>query len=92
MNEELDTLNTPQFSVDGVKNGTYLIAIVDPDAPSRANPTVSQIRHMFATNFIVSNTRSSFATRSLVLQNSTSALSPYFPPVNIFSRISGRTH
>ncbi|KAH7322075.1 phosphatidylethanolamine-binding protein [Rhizoctonia solani] len=75
-----DTLNTPQFSVYGVKNGTYLIAIVDPDAPSRANPTVSQIRHMFATDFVVSDTRSSFATRSMVLQNSTAAISPYFPP------------
>ncbi|CEL60409.1 OV-16 antigen OS=Onchocerca volvulus GN=OV16 PE=2 SV=2 [Rhizoctonia solani AG-1 IB] len=75
-----DTLNTPQFSVDGVKNGTYIIAIVDPDAPSRANPTVSQIRHMFATNFVVSDTRSTSAARSMVLQNTTSAISPYFSP------------
>ncbi|CAE6535897.1 hypothetical protein RSOLAG22IIIB_10720 [Rhizoctonia solani] len=75
-----DTLNTPQFSVDGIKNGTYLIAIVDPDAPSRANPTVSQIRHMFATDFVISSVRSSFTTRSMVLQNSTAAISPYFPP------------
>ncbi|KDN45027.1 hypothetical protein RSAG8_05200, partial [Rhizoctonia solani AG-8 WAC10335] len=75
-----DTLNTPQFSVNGINNGTYLIAIVDPDAPSRANPTVSQIRHMFATNFVASDTRSSFASRSTVLQNSTAAVSPYFPP------------
>ncbi|KAF8713238.1 Phosphatidylethanolamine-binding protein, partial [Rhizoctonia solani] len=75
-----DTLNTPQFSVEGIKNGTYLIAIVDPDAPSRANPTVSQIRHMFATNFVVSATRSASVIRSMVLQNSTAAISPYFPP------------
>ncbi|KAF8746437.1 Phosphatidylethanolamine-binding protein, partial [Rhizoctonia solani] len=55
-------------------------AIVDPDAPSRANPTVSQIRHMFATNFVVSATRSASVIRSMVLQNSTGAISPYFPP------------
>lgn len=75
-----DTLSTPQFSVDGVKNGTYVIAIVDPDAPSRANPIVSQIRHMFATNFTISNTRSNFVPRGMVMQNSTAAISPYFPP------------
>ncbi|CAE6532673.1 unnamed protein product [Rhizoctonia solani] len=75
-----DTLTTPQFSLHGINNGTYLIAIVDPDAPSRANPTVSQIRHMFATDFVLSEMRPNFATRSLVLRNSTAAISPYFPP------------
>ncbi|KAL5632358.1 hypothetical protein ACGC1H_005355 [Rhizoctonia solani] len=73
-------ISREMFSVHGLNNGTYLIAIVDPDAPSRANPTISQIRHMFATDFVLSDIRPNFATRSLVLRNSTAAISPYFPP------------
>ncbi|KAL5632357.1 hypothetical protein ACGC1H_005355 [Rhizoctonia solani] len=35
---------------------------------------------MFATDFVLSDIRPNFATRSLVLRNSTAAISPYFPP------------
>jgi hypothetical protein len=77
-----DTLLVPQFSVEGVQGGSFVLAIVDPDAPSRANPTISQIRHMLAANFSVSSNRSSFAPRSFVLQNSTAAINEYIPPVS----------
>ncbi|KAF8599416.1 PEBP-like protein [Ceratobasidium sp. AG-I] len=75
-----DTLVVPQFSVEGATNRSYVVVIVDPDAPSRANPTVSQIRHLLAANFTVSDVRSNFVPRSLLLQNSTAAINNYIPP------------
>ncbi|CCO35205.1 OV-16 antigen OS=Onchocerca volvulus GN=OV16 PE=2 SV=2 [Rhizoctonia solani AG-1 IB] len=75
-----DTLIPPEISVQGLKGGPYVVAIVDPDAPSRATPTVSQIRHLLAANFTVSNTRSKYVPQSFVLKNSTAAVNDYRPP------------
>ncbi|CAE7174957.1 unnamed protein product [Rhizoctonia solani] len=75
-----DTLVPPQFSVEGVKGGPYVVAMVDPDAPSRADPTLGQIRHLLAANFTVSNTRSEYVPRSYVVKNSTAAFSEYRAP------------
>ncbi|KAG8684078.1 hypothetical protein FRC11_012650 [Ceratobasidium sp. 423] len=71
-----DTLVRPEISVQGVNGGPYVVAIVDPDAPSRTSPTFSQIRHLLAANFTVSNTRSEYVPQSYVLKNSTAATPP----------------
>ncbi|CAE6439401.1 unnamed protein product [Rhizoctonia solani] len=75
-----DTLVPPEISVQGLKGGPYVVAIVDPDAPSRASPTSAQIRHLLAANFTVSNTRSEYVHQSYVLKNSTAAVNDYRPP------------
>ncbi|KAF8599415.1 PEBP-like protein [Ceratobasidium sp. AG-I] len=75
-----DTLIRPQISVEGAKGGPYVVAIVDPDAPSRPNPTSAQIRHLLAANLTVSRNRSEYVPRSLLLQNSTAAINEYRPP------------
>ncbi|KAG9124750.1 hypothetical protein FRC07_010387 [Ceratobasidium sp. 392] len=76
-----DTLVPPQLSVSGLKSGPYVVAIVDPDAPSRATPTSAQIRHLLAGNLTVSSTRSAYVTDSLLLKNYTAAVNDYRPPV-----------
>ncbi|KAB5590616.1 OV-16 antigen [Ceratobasidium theobromae] len=75
-----DTLVPPELSAQGLKGGTYVVAIVDPDAPSRADPTLSQIRHLLAANITVSNTRSEYVPQSFLLKNSTAATNDYRPP------------
>ncbi|CAE6403702.1 hypothetical protein ACGC1H_005356 [Rhizoctonia solani] len=74
-----DTLVPPEISVQGVKGGPYVVAIVDPDAPSRASPTLAQIRHLLAANFTVSSP-SKYVRQSYVLKNSTAAFSEYRAP------------
>ncbi|CAE6442342.1 unnamed protein product [Rhizoctonia solani] len=74
-----DTLVPPQISVQGVKGGPYVVVMVDPDAPSRANPTLGQVRHLLAANFTVSSP-SKYVRQSYVLKNSTAAFSEYEPP------------
>ncbi|KAF8685548.1 pebp-like protein [Rhizoctonia solani] len=75
-----DTLVPPEISVQGAKGGPYVVAIVDPDALSRASPTIAQIRHFLAANFTVSSTRSKYVPQSFVLKNSTAAVNDYRPP------------
>ncbi|CAE6439407.1 unnamed protein product [Rhizoctonia solani] len=75
-----DTLFFPEISVQGVKGGPYVVAMVDPDVPSRAKPTISQVRHFLAANFTVSNTRSKYVHQSYVLKNTTVAVSDYVTP------------
>ncbi|KAG8694884.1 hypothetical protein FRC08_008203 [Ceratobasidium sp. 394] len=75
-----DTLIPPELSATGLKSGPYVIAIVDPDAPSRANPTSAQIRHMLAANLTVSSARSKYISDSFLLKNSTAAVNDYRPP------------
>jgi phosphatidylethanolamine-binding protein (PEBP) family uncharacterized protein len=78
-----DTLVPPQLSVKGLKSGPYVIAIVDPDASSRANPTIAQIRHLLAANLTVSSARSTYVSDSFLLKNSTAAVNDYRPPVSL---------
>ncbi|KAG8712682.1 hypothetical protein FRC09_019576 [Ceratobasidium sp. 395] len=68
------------LSVTGLKSGPYVVAIVDPDAPSRATPTSAQIRHLLAGNLTVSSTRSKHVIDSFLLKNSTAAINDYRPP------------
>ncbi|CAE6535900.1 unnamed protein product [Rhizoctonia solani] len=74
-----DTLNLPEFSVQGVKGGPYVVAIVDPDAPSRTNTTLAQVRHFLGANFAVSGP-SKYVQKSYVLKNSTASIGGYEPP------------
>ncbi|QRV92715.1 phosphatidylethanolamine-binding protein (PEBP) family [Ceratobasidium sp. AG-Ba] len=75
-----DTLRPPELSVTGLKSGPYVVAIVDPDAPSRATPTSAQIRHLLAGNLTVSTAQSKYVPESLILKNSTAAVNEYRPP------------
>ncbi|GJE97182.1 PEBP-like protein [Phanerochaete sordida] len=48
------TVGPPHFAVRGVLPATrdFVVATVDPDAPTPADPTVAQIRHFLAGNFV----------------------------------------
>ncbi|KAF8755127.1 pebp-like protein [Rhizoctonia solani] len=80
LGDKSHTLVPPEISVQGAKGGPYVVAIVDPDALSRASPTIAQIRHFLAANFTVSSTRSKYVPQSFVLKNSTAAVNDYRPP------------
>ncbi|RDB16016.1 Protein D2 [Hypsizygus marmoreus] len=69
------TAGPPSFSVVGpIGSGPFVVAAVDPDAPTPQTPTNAQIRHLLAPNF--------FPRRRLaaVLVNTTAALSEYRQP------------
>ncbi|KAF7314458.1 Zn(2)-C6 fungal-type domain-containing protein [Mycena kentingensis (nom. inval.)] len=68
-----DTAGPPTFSVSGNTGpGPFVIAAVDPDAPTPQAPTSAQIRHFLGGDF----TRS----RGGLLTNSTPAISPFRQP------------
>lgn len=48
------TVGPPHFAVRGVlpPSREFVVATVDPDAPTPQNPTVAQIRHFLAGNFV----------------------------------------
>ncbi|QRV92716.1 phosphatidylethanolamine-binding protein (PEBP) family [Ceratobasidium sp. AG-Ba] len=75
-----DTLHPPEISVTGLKSGPYVVALIDPDAPSRAKPTFAQVRHLLAGNLTVSTTRSEYVHDSFLLKNSTPAVNDYLTP------------
>ncbi|TFK94650.1 PEBP-like protein [Polyporus arcularius HHB13444] len=56
------TSNTTSFAQQ-----TFILAMVDPDAPTPQNPTVAQIRHLLAPNITLSG---SLATGALLVNNS----------------------
>lgn len=48
-------MGPPIFSILGgtlTKKGPFVIATVDPDAPTPQDPTVAQIRHFLGGNFV----------------------------------------
>ncbi|KAF7298888.1 CEN-like protein 2 [Mycena indigotica] len=48
-----DTAGPPTFHVDGdVGKGPFVVAAVDPDAPTPQTPTSAQIRHFLGGNFV----------------------------------------
>lgn len=53
-------------------NQTFVLVIVDPDAPTPQNTSISQFRHMLAGNM--------HANESGILTNSSAALSDFVPP------------
>ncbi|KAJ7726676.1 phosphatidylethanolamine-binding protein [Mycena maculata] len=47
-----DTVRPPSFGVLGdVGPGPFVVAMVDPDAPTSQNPTLSELRHFLGGNF-----------------------------------------
>ncbi|KAK7470423.1 hypothetical protein VKT23_001849 [Stygiomarasmius scandens] len=52
---------------------TYVLSIVDPDAPTPQNTSISQFRHFLGGGFTVDNTTG-------LLTNNTAALSDFMPP------------
>ncbi|KAL0567636.1 hypothetical protein V5O48_014355 [Marasmius crinis-equi] len=71
------TANEPQFFLraNGTlqANASYVLAIVDPDAPTPQNTSISQFRHFLGGGFQVDNSTSQ-------LQNTSAALSDFAPP------------
>ncbi|KAJ7171252.1 PEBP-like protein [Mycena filopes] len=67
-----DTAGPPTFNVVGnVGRGPFVVATVDPDAPTPQAPTEAQIRHFLGGNFINEGGR---------LVNSTPAISEFLQP------------
>ncbi|KAJ7171258.1 PEBP-like protein [Mycena filopes] len=67
-----DTVGPPDFYVVGnAGRGPFVVAAIDPDAPTPQDPTVSQIRHFLGGNFWNEGGR---------LVNSTSAISDFLQP------------
>ncbi|CRK48460.1 hypothetical protein BN1723_016883 [Verticillium longisporum] len=76
-----------EFSVEGIANAAnvsdstrFIIVMVGPDAPSRANPTNRSIRHYLAGNFTVGTTVSSVLSTASTLVNSSAPFTSYGPP------------
>ncbi|TFK69553.1 PEBP-like protein [Pluteus cervinus] len=67
------TAGPPLFSADQITSrGPFVIAAVDPDAPTPQAPTASQIRHFLGGNFFIKDDG--------VLANNTPAVSNYLQP------------
>ncbi|KAJ7674027.1 PEBP-like protein [Mycena polygramma] len=67
-----DTAGPPSFNVVGnVGRGPFVVATVDPDAPTPQDPTEAQIRHFLGGNFF---------NKGGHLVNSTPALSEFLQP------------
>ncbi|KAF8073471.1 PEBP-like protein [Lyophyllum atratum] len=71
------TAGPPSFTLVGDAGpGPFVIATVDPDAPTPQAPTSAQIRHLLAPNFVARNP--SALIHPLV--NTTAAISPFRQP------------
>ncbi|EEB98591.1 hypothetical protein MPER_01875 [Moniliophthora perniciosa FA553] len=66
------TANAPQFFLRGAENISYVVAMIDPDAPTPQNRSLAQVRHILGGNFQLG--------KDGALKNTTAALSEYFPP------------
>jgi len=69
-----DTAGPPTFAITGggVGHGPFVVAVVDPDAPTPQAPTIAQIRHFLGGNF--------FKNHSCLLSTSTPVLSQFQQP------------
>ncbi|KAF8989029.1 phosphatidylethanolamine-binding protein [Cyathus striatus] len=73
------TAGPPIFSVIGTASkGPFVIAAVDPDAPTPQNPTAAQIRHFLGGNFVPALIGPHISTP--LLTNSTPAISNFAQP------------
>ncbi|KAG7444123.1 PEBP-like protein [Guyanagaster necrorhizus] len=72
------TVGPPLFAISGygIRDGPFVIATVDPDAPTPQNPTNAQIRHFLGGNFEPSRRSPGRA----VLTNTTAAISDWRQP------------
>ncbi|KAI0060349.1 PEBP-like protein [Artomyces pyxidatus] len=68
-------LETP--AVARLGRGPFVVATVDPDAPTPQSPTAAQIRHFLGANFILGQAGSDGVAK---LTNSTPALSGFLQP------------
>jgi len=66
------TTGPPTFTIRGEGTGPFVVAAVDPDAPTPQSPTLSQIRHFLGGDFV--------ANSSFILSNSTAAISEWVQP------------
>ncbi|KAF8506435.1 phosphatidylethanolamine-binding protein [Gautieria morchelliformis] len=76
------TANIPSFALKSnrtqIIGKPYLMAIVDPDAPTPQNPTSSEFRHFLAADYISNgSTNGQFV---LTNQSKTATLTDYVPP------------
>ncbi|KAI4101146.1 MAG: hypothetical protein L6R37_005068 [Teloschistes peruensis] len=77
-----DSQIAPTFSIVGLRKSTrqkYVGFVVDPDAPSRANPTRRNIRHMMATDLTLA-TASSYIKKGLALGSTVAPANEYRGP------------
>ncbi|KAH9939983.1 phosphatidylethanolamine-binding protein [Amylocystis lapponica] len=74
------TANEPRFlftTVDtSLENQTFVLVMIDPDAPTPEDPTLSQILYLLAGDFHSEGNQSTGAS----LVNSTAAIMPFLPP------------
>ncbi|KAL0578566.1 hypothetical protein V5O48_003416 [Marasmius crinis-equi] len=71
-----DTAGPPRFSIRGnAGRGPFVLAAVDPDAPSPTNTSNAQVRHLLAGNFFASS-----GGELHPLTNTTPAISDYRQP------------
>lgn len=84
-----ETQNPPQFFLSSnntdlsMPNVSWVIAIVDPDAPTPQNPNISQFLHFIGQDFVVDPTMSGTGVdmgNSTALMNTSQALVEFFPP------------
>ncbi|PFH51380.1 hypothetical protein AMATHDRAFT_142692 [Amanita thiersii Skay4041] len=71
----------PLFSLIGndtttLANETFVVIMVDPDAPTPTNRSFSQVRHFVGGGYVLDNS----TTNSTMLFNTTAALSEYLSP------------
>ncbi|KAF9482593.1 PEBP-like protein [Pholiota conissans] len=70
------TVGPPTFNVIGsVSKGPFVVAAVDPDAPTPQTPTSAQIRHFLGGNFFLDTPRT-----PTLLSNNTPAISHFQQP------------
>ena len=68
------TAGPPTFTIRGEGSaGPFVVAVVDPDAPTPQSPTVAQIRHFLGGSFVPNPS-------TFVLSNSTPAISEWLQP------------
>ncbi|EIM87952.1 PEBP-like protein [Stereum hirsutum FP-91666 SS1] len=76
------TLNEPQFffttNDTSLSNSTFVIVLVDPDAPTPQNTSISQFRHMLAGDFMLSNMGNTINESALT--NTSAAVTPFVNP------------
>ncbi|KAK0201567.1 PEBP-like protein [Desarmillaria ectypa] len=72
------TVGPPSFALVGhnVGNGPFVVATVDPDAPTPQNPNISQVRHFLGGNFVSKH----YIAGPTTLTNTTAAVSEWLQP------------
>ncbi|KAK0460046.1 PEBP-like protein [Desarmillaria tabescens] len=76
------TVGPPSFTIvgRGVSDGPFVIAVVDPDAPTPQNPTSAQVRQFLGGNFEGDCDSSLLSPGIVVLKNTTAAVTNWRQP------------